>query len=306
MNPQPVFATPSRRRFLVAGLALPLPWLAGCATPLPLAEPAPPTTGSDGAELLRMSAEAHGLSAYRQLRDINVRYEGQWRPLIDSIQPVVVDKAYRGGSEERVLPAAGIVAQSYLGTAGQKQVAWRRGGASPGSAGDIAVWFNGRPSFDEPVLDAAALVAECYGLFLLGPLWLAGRDAPSRRAGRERVDGRDCELVDVWLRPGLGRSPLDRATLFIDPASGLMLRVRFTLEGSGGTRGAVAEVSTFEHERRFGVMWPMRSYEAVVHPLRLPAHDWRIAGLDVDRGYDAAAVTGPAFTGAAARPAAAL
>ena len=296
---------PSRRRFIAAGLAAPLPWLTGCATPLPLAEPAASPIRSDGAELLRMSAEAHGLTAYRQLRDINVRYEGQWRPLIDSIQPVVVDKTYRGSSEERLLPAAGIVAQSYSGTAGRKQVVWQRDARSTLPAGAVAVWFNGRPSADEPVLDAAALVAEAYGLFLLGPLWLAGRDVPSRRAGRERVDGLDCELVDVWLRPGLGRSPLDRATLFIDPA-GLMRRVRFTLEGFAGTRGAVAEVSTFDHERRFGVMWPMRSYEAIVHPLRLPAHDWRIAGLDVDRGYDAAALSGPAFTGAAARPAAAL
>lgn len=297
---------PSRRRFLAAGLAVPLPWLAGCATPLPLDAPAPSASGDDGAELLRMSAEAHGLAAYRQLRDINVRYEGQWRPLIDGIQPIVVDKAYRGGSEERLLPAAGIVAQAYTGTAGTKQVVWQRDARSTQPAGKVAVWFNGQPSVDEPVLDAAALVAEGYGLFLLGPLWLAGRDLRSRRAGRERVDGRECELVDVWLRPGLGRSPLDRATLSIDSADGLMRRVRFTLEGFGGTRGAVAEVSTFDHERRFGVMWPMRSYEAVVHPLRLPAHDWRIAGLDVDRGYDAAALTGPAFTGAAARPAAAL
>ena len=296
----------SRRRFLAASLAVPLPWLAGCATPLPLDAAAPSAGGDDGAELLRMSAEAHGLAAYRQLRDINVRYEGQWRPLIDGIQPIVVDKAYRGGSEERLLPAAGIVAQAYTGTAGTKQVVWQRDARSTQPAGKVAVWFNGQPSVDEPVLDAAALVAEGYGLFLLGPLWLAGRDLRSRRAGRERVDGRECELVDVWLRPGLGRSPLDRATLFIDSADGLMRRVRFTLEGFGGTRGAVAEVSTFDHERRFGVMWPMRSYAAVVHPLRLPAHDWRIAGLDVDRGYDAAALTGPAFTGAAARPAAAL
>ena len=55
-----------------------------------------------------------------------------------------------------------------------------------------------------------------------------------------------------------------------------MRRVRFTFEGFGGTRGAVAQVDTFEHKRRFGVVWPIRSYEEVVHPLRLPAHDWRI------------------------------
>jgi hypothetical protein len=44
----------------------------------------------------------------------------------------------------------------------------------------------------------------------------------------------------------------------------------------------------------------------VIHPLPLPAHDWRITGLDVNRGYDAAALAGPAFTGAAAAPAGAL
>ena len=83
-----------------------------------------------------------------------------------------------------------------------------------------------------------------------------------------------------------------------------MRRVRLTLEGFSGTRGAVAQVDTFEHERRFGVLWPMRWYEEVIHPLRLPAHEWRIAGLDVDRGYDMAEISGPAFIGRAALPAA--
>ena len=248
-----------------------------------------------------MSAEAHGLDAYRRLHDINVRYEGEWRPLIDRIQPVLVDKAYRGASEERLIPAAGLVAQAYTGNAGRKQVVWRRApGASTG--GDVAVWLNGRRNLDGQVLDAAALVAEGYGLFLLGPLWLSGRGDPSRHAGREVVDGRPCDVVDLWLRPGLGRTAVDRVSLCID-TSGWMRRVRFTLQGFGGTRGAVAQVDTFEHERRFGVVWPMRSYEEVVHPLRMPAHDWRIAGLDVNRGYDAASLTGPDLLGAAAQPA---
>jgi len=80
----------------------------------------------------------------------------------------------------------------------------------------------------------------------------------------------------------------------------VMRRVRFTLEGFAKTQGAVAEVNTFEHERRFGVTWPMRSYERIVHPIALPAHDWRITGLDVARGYAASALAGPRFTGAAA------
>jgi hypothetical protein len=45
----------------------------------------------------------------------------------------------------------------------------------------------------------------------------------------------------------------------------------------------------------------------VVHPFPdFPAHDWRLTGLDVNRRYDASALQGPAFGGAAAAPAAPL
>jgi len=99
---------------------------------------------------------------------------------------------------------------------------------------------------------------------------------------------------------------MDRVAMCIDRADGVMRRLRFTLEGFAGTRGAVAEVDTFEHERRFGVLWPMRSYERVVHPIPIPVHDWRITGLDVNRGYAPQDIAGPEFTGAAAAPAAKL
>ena len=293
----------SRRRLLAAGAVGSMGWLAACGTPLPLAAPVPESQ-ADAQALLQTSAEAHGLAAFRKLSDINIRYEGQWRPFIDRLQPIVVDKIYRRGSEERLMPAAGVVAQAYTGTAGRKQVGWRRG--TPEQPGEVAVWFNGAPSADPEVLAASAIVAEGYGLFLLGPLWLAERGLVMQRGGTERVDGRLCDVVQVWLRPGLGRVALDRVALCIDQTSGLTRRVRFTLEGSTNTRGAVAEVDTFDYERRFGVMWPMRSYEEVAHPIRLPAHDWFVTGLDVNRGYDAATLLGPEFTGAAAAPAAAL
>lgn len=293
--------SPSRRRLLAASALAPL--AAGCANPLPLRAAAPPSD-RDAEALLAESAEAHGWPAYRTLSDVNVAYDGQWRPLIDRVQPIVVDKAFRGRSEERLLPGAGVVAQAYTGTAGRKHVWWRRGRGTPGEPGEVGVWFNGAESRDDAVRSAAALVAEGYGLFLLGPLWLAGRGLPMQRAGTERVDGRLCERVDVWMSPGLGQVALDRVTVCIDTATRITRRVRFTLEGFAGTRGAVAEVDTFDHERRFGVLWPMRSYEEVVHPIRLPAHDWHITGLDVNRGYDADALRGPAFSGAAAAPAA--
>ena len=72
--------------------ALVLPWFAGCTTPLPLVT-APPVD-PNAARTLRESAEAHGLSAYRQLNDINVAYTGKWRPLIGGIQPEVMTPVF--------------------------------------------------------------------------------------------------------------------------------------------------------------------------------------------------------------------
>jgi hypothetical protein len=291
-----------RRAFIGAALA---PWLGGCSTPLPLVA-APLRGDSSAAQRLHESAEAHGLAAYRTIADINVSYSGEWRPLVGRIQPEVVDEGFRGSSQERLLPKAGIVAQAYTGAKGKKQVSWQRQRPGSGDLGEIAVWFNDVRSTDTDAQQAAALVAEGYGLFLLGPLWLVDRDLPVRSAGTEQVDGQTCDVVEVWLTPGLGLVAADRVALCIERRSGLMRRVRFTLEGFARTRGAVAEVDTFDHQRRFGVTWPMRSYERIVHPIALPAHDWRITGLDVDRGYGVDAVSGPRFTGAAAAPAQAL
>ena len=293
----------SRRAWLGA---LALPWLAGCSTPLPLGV-ALPTAGAasdPAAARLDESAQAHGLAAFRGLTDINISYDGQWRPLINGVQPEVVDAGFRGSSQERLLPRAGVVAQAYTGPRGRKQVLWRRGEAGAERPGEIEIWYQGQRSTDAARRSAAAVVAECYNLFLLGPLWLVGRGLPMQLAGTERVNGRLCDVVQVWLSPGLGQVARDRVAVCVDRDDSITRRVRFTLEGFAGTRGAVAETDTFEHQRRFGVLWPMRSYEEVVHPIRLPAHDWHVTGLDVNRGYGLEALQGPEFTGAAAAPAA--
>ncbi len=295
-------AHPVSRRTVLA--AFTLPWLVGgCSTPLPLGPK--PAGDADAAARLRDSAQAHGLDAYKTLTDINVSYSGEWRPLVGRIQPEVVDQGFRGSSQERLMPQAGVVAQAYTGPMGRKQVAWRRGdrNSRADDLGEVAVWFNGVRSADTAAQNAAALVAEGYGLFLLGPLWLDDRGLRMRMGGTELVDGRACDVVDVWLSPGLGRVATDRVSICIDRVDGLVHRMRFTLEGFVNTQGAVAEVDTFDHERRFGVVWPMRSYERIVHPISLPAHDWRITGLDVNRGYGAKELSGNSFSGAAVAPA---
>jgi hypothetical protein len=286
--------------------AVALPWLAGCATPLPLV-PAPAGALRDPAAVARLqdSAEAHGLAAYRQLSDINVSYEGQWRPIVDKLQPELVDAGFRGPSQERLLPRAGVVAQASTGPKGRKQVWWQRGVSTEvGNLGDVTVWFNGVPGTDLAARQTAALVAEGYGLFLLGPLWLVGRPLALQLDGTTLVEGRLCDVVSVWLSPGLGMVALDRLALCIDRQDAVMRRVRFTLEGFDNTQGAVAEVDAYDHQRRHGVLWPTRWHERLLRPLPLPVHDWHLTGLDVNRGCTPQDLAGPAFTGAAAAPAA--
>ena len=132
--------TSLNRRALLGAFAM--PWLvAGCSSPLPLLQA--PAGDADAGSRLRDSAQAHGLEAYRSLSDINVSYSGEWRPLVNRIQPEVVDAGFRGSSQERLMPGAGIVAQAYTGPMGRKHVVWRRGGRVPDEMGGAAVWFNG-------------------------------------------------------------------------------------------------------------------------------------------------------------------
>ncbi|SDD28358.1 hypothetical protein [Belnapia rosea] len=289
---------PSRRHALLAPLAL-----AACANPLP--EAAAPGHPSRAAALLAGSAEAHGLGTFRRIRDVSLRYEGEWPPVIGRLQPVLVDQGFRGGSEERLLPREGLVAQAHAGPAGSKQVV-RRPGA-------VRVWFNGVESEDAERQAAAALVADGYLLFLLGPMLLAGgwpgREAPRLElAGEEEVEvggiRRRCDLLRASMVPGLGASPAERLLLFIDREERLMRRVRFGLEGLRSTRGAVAEVDAWDHVTLGGVRWPRRFHERLLRPLPLPVHDWRLTGLDLDRGIAPREIEGPAFTGRAVAPAA--
>ena len=300
---------PTRRRLLMASIALPaVPWLTGCAAPLPVSMN--PATTPAARALLDESAEAHGLAALALLADLNLSYAGEWRPLIDRLQPALADAGFRGGSEERLLLREGLVAQAHTGPSGRKQVL-RRPGTSSASQGDVRVWFNGEEARDTDRRAAAALVVDGYSLFLLGPMLLAKRWAAERSmvmelGGIESVNGRDCDVLRVRLAPGFGFAASEQLALFIDRKERLMRRVRFTLDGLASTAGAIAEVETFDHVTLHGVRWPTRFYERLLRPLPLPVHDWRLTGLDVNRGLDVAEVGGPVFTGKAVQPAVAL
>ncbi len=244
--------------------------------------------------------------------DISVSYAGHWRPLVGSLQPVLVDAGFRGGSQERLLLRERLVGQVHAGPDGRKQVARPM---AHGAQGEVRVWLNGDETRDADRLAAAALVADGYSLFLLGPMllaqaWAADRSLVMEVTGAERITvgerDHDCDVLRARLSPGLGLSDADQLALFIDRGERLMRRVRFTLNGLDATRGAVAEVDVWDHATLHGISWPTRFHERLLRPLPLGVHDWRLTGLDVNRGLVAAEVNGPAFTGKAASPAASV
>ena len=101
----------------------------------------------------------------------------------------------------------------------------------------------------------------------------------------------------------MGLSAGDRMQLFIDRGEHLMRRVRFTLDGLASTQGAVAQVDTSDHVAIGGVRWPTRFHEQLQRPVDKSVHDWRMTGLDLNRGMTEAALDGPTLGGAAAMPA---
>ncbi len=291
-----------RRSLLIAALAAPtLPALHGCAAPLPVSLNAATTPAAQA--LLKESADAHGLQGFKAIQDLSVSYSGEWRVLIGKLQPALVDASFRGSSEERLLLREGVVAQAHTGPGGRKQVLRRAGSTAPG---EVHVWFNGEQARDAERRAAAALVADAYSLFLLGPMLLVDRPLVMELSEIEWVNEHACDVLRMQLVPGLGHARVDQVALFIDRKQRLLRRVRFTLDGLESTKGAIAEVEMYDHQTLHGVRWPTRFYERLIRPIRMPVHDWNLTGLDINRGLRAADIEGAEFRGAAVARAAVL
>lgn len=280
-------------------LTLPLPLLlCACASALPEARQVGEQAGARA--LLEASAQAHGVTAFRQIRDLNVGYDGQWESLVQKLQPALVDADFRKSSEERLLfSPVPLIGQRHSGPGGTKQVTR--------SHTSVGVRYNDRPDSGPETLAAAALVADAYRMFLLGPIHFLEGNASLELAGAADVAGRPCDLVLAVRRPGHGLSAEDRYLLFIDRQDRLLRRVRFSMEGLASTQGAVVEVDFLDHREIAGVRWPTRFFERLRKPIpSLPVHAWRLTGLDVNRGYAEADISGPAFTGSASPAARAI
>jgi hypothetical protein len=274
--------------------------LAACGS-IPL-----PKSGSSQPEamaLLEQSQQAHGKAAFAAIKDINVSYDGEWFDLIKRIQPAITDAAYRKTSQERMLvnvnSGPSLLAQIHSGPSGNKTVIETE-------RSKVNVWYNGTPYTGADQQAAAHLVLHAYQLFLY-PAFYVQRASVLERAGTSVVNGRDCDVLLAVLRPGIGNSVEDRVLLSIDRETKLVRRVWLTLEGSEPSQGAVVSVVHDKFVNVGGVMWPTHFYETVVKPFAgLPAHDFYLTGIDLNRGLTAADFAGGRFSEKAARPAAAL
>jgi hypothetical protein len=247
-----------------------------CST-LPRPAAARATRPADAAAaraILEQSVRTHG-DSWRRYRVVEAGYDGTWSRLVPRLQPVLVDAEFRKSSLETYEPRTARVLQVHRGPAGVKEVERRRG--------DVVVRFNGAATGSREVLDAAALVADAYTMFLFGPSWLLAHATELDLSGERDFAGERCRLVAGVLRPGLGNSREDRIIAWVGASSGVLLRIQFTLNGLASTAGADVDVSFSGHWRApDGSLWPGRFVEFIQRPVLAKAHDWTLTSLRLD------------------------
>jgi hypothetical protein len=248
--------------------------------------------------LVTASQKAHGSFAFDRIMDLSVRYEGKWASIGPRFQPVLVDSKFRGASEERIILSPRIIAQSHTGPGGVKKAL-----RSPGK---IAIAYNGTATDDDETEQAAALVADAYALFLLGPFYFQQSGTVFAMNGESFVDQALCDEVLAILRPGLGMAEEDRVILHIDRSSKLLRRVRLTLNGLDSTRGAEVDVTLRDFKKIDGVLWPTDFDERIRSPFKLHAHHWNLRGLESNRGLSTRDLKLVQWTRKAANPSAAI
>jgi hypothetical protein len=302
--------TMTTKRVCLIGLtrllaAVALVWgLVGCGSmPLPRGKSSEP----QALALLEQAQQAHGKGAFAAVKDISVSYTGTWFTAITKIQPEITDIAFRQTSQERMLMADGLIAQIHSGPGGEKTVIEDSKARIAGqNNGALSIWYNQQPHTQAAQMAASHIVLHAYQLFLY-PAFYVQRASWLELAGSDVINGRPCDKLLAVLRPGIGNSAEDRVRLCIDRQDKLVRSTWLTLEGSEPSKGAVVSVVYDKFVEVGGVVWPAHFYETVVSPLAgLPAHDFSLSGLDVNRGLTRADFAEGKLLNKAAVPAAAL
>lgn len=286
---------PIVRSLANAALIIPVLLVAGCAGFPSAHDDLRFDDGLSAGQWFDRVMRAHGGDLSRDSRDFNLAMSGEWSSMIQRIQPLVTDADYRVSAEERYRPADNLYVVRHKGPAGIKTV-WRRGR-------DIRVWYDGEPEEDPDVLAATAMTTDAFELFHFGPSFLARRTVGMTRLEAGSEGNERYPRILFTIEPGFGEAERDQVVAWIDPDSHRLFRVHITLNGFETTQGAHVDTTFSEYVEQGGYWFPMAFEERVRGPIRIHAHDWRITGRDIDRGWRDEDVAGPAFGGAAARPA---
>lgn len=293
------------RALLVLCVAVAALALAGCATqtfPTQPATDAPASAFADGLgaqAVFDRSLAAHGGDIRKHPGDFNLSTDGRWFALIQRIQPVVTDSAFRIASEERYRPSEGLYAVRHTGPSGTKSVV-RSGSALK------SVRYNGVVENDRAKLRATAMTNDAFLMFHFGPSFFLGRVDRWQRLEDAIDGGRRYRRLFGVLRPGFGDAADDRVVIWIDADTARLFRIHMTLNGFETTQGAHVDTTFLAYRNVAGYLLPVRFHERVRGPLQIDAHTWWTTGIDVDRGWTTADVIGGDFTAKAGAAAASV
>jgi hypothetical protein len=266
--------------------------LAGCSS-FPAAAPAAGhADGLSAQQVFERSLAAHGGDIREHRGDINLSTDGSWYALIQRIQPIVTDAGFRITSQERYRPSEGLYAVHHQGPQGSKQVVRTPQG--------ISVYYNGVREIDPVKLRATAMTNDAFRMFHFGPSFVKERATTMTRIADAREGGTIYRRLVATLQPGFGEAASDQVVLWIDPRTDRLFRIHMTLTGFETTQGAHVDTSFLSYRQVGPYLLPDRFHERVRGPLQIDAHRWWTTGVDMDRGWTAADVRGPSFTGAAA------
>ena len=242
-----------------------------CAAPMPTWDSTDPASEPAARALLERSVRA--VEGPQPVQEIEAHYTGKWGFWVRQIQPEITDARFRQTAVDVLRPGEDWIEQRHTGPGGQKLVRW--------DGQEIQVTYPEGREGTAQEKQAAALVAEAYQLFLLGPRYIKTHAKGVRSLPDRREKGRLYQRLIASLRPGLGFSEQDFVVLWIDAETGMPFRVHFTLEGFESTRGAHADTTYLSWVRINGHAFPVENIERVRGPLRLHAHTWRAVELSV-------------------------
>ncbi|HEY0789946.1 MAG TPA: hypothetical protein VGD78_02670 [Chthoniobacterales bacterium] len=232
-----------------------------------------------GNAAFRKVCAAHGSASLVRFKAVGVGYTGRWGLFLNQLQPVLCDVRFRRDSDETYWLGSPHERLRYRGAGGEKLV--------EREPGKVRVIYNGNPEVTAEQAAAAALVADAYRMFLLGPQFFQERRAEFTVGSPRTLGGQPCTILNTTLRPGFGRSPADTVALWIDPTSHLIRRYGFTINGLSTTVGAYVDVTAERYVDRGGVRFATQFSEWVRQPLQIAAHKWHVVALEEVTADDA-------------------